>query len=596
MKNRKIRSLASLFILLLITSFAGEDSSLLVAAQNPVAATRRTLPRKYDYIKVKGEFLRSMCGVAIERLSILASKDGKLSPIPFQIDERDRKGHYIMKFGKTAGKDEDNGALDANDELVFMVSDAGDRLPSSELAGRLEIEITDPRNLNQRAWAYLARYDSGKTPRSTVDYVTYDPKAERVISDRYILGYRKGYMFYNDLIYPTSNGGNGKDFMDRIKVRIRVEFFKGKMNIQRSEDDVRAEVQGWIDGPVRVVQCTINYVKVFDMFPPISFNSMSEYYSTLTASPITVKFPFNLNMVMKTLGINTITADVYGDHFGMVGGRGYTSLSPEGFDYTGHMTPEIYNKIPKKGIVYGFATKKGVGTWFPRVVFPDPMYQFNEYYITDDVALNKPPDDVPGEIGGGIHLDVRNYPPKLRDWISGESFMMKFETYFAPSGITSAEAKEWLDIQDYPLLVAVHGGEGAQAGTSAKKPGAGPPWKGGCNGAIVDVFDRKIPLKGIAFFVGDIDVDPRSYFPGERMSDGSIFAVPLTTVKTITNYTVEYDPRTKLHNAMCSKLILTNGSILDLIGCRACGWAGADEEGRVVYFSNAQIQKIEFDH
>lgn len=166
------------------------------------AATRASLPCRYDYIEVGGELLRRFSGTPIKRLSLLALKEGALTPIPFQIDERDPEGSYVMTGGKTAGCDADRGRLDGNDELVFLAEDAGDRLPTKErLSGgsRIELQVTDPRYPDRHAWAYLARYDN-EAPCSGTDYIKYDPPNDRVITECCIIGYKKpsGFMFYND--------------------------------------------------------------------------------------------------------------------------------------------------------------------------------------------------------------------------------------------------------------------------------------------------------------------------------------------------------------------------------------------------------------
>lgn len=582
--------LAVVFILSAMGFIAPGDGG----AAGTSGATPKSLTRKYDVIIVKGQFLRNYSGVPIPQLALFAYKNNSLDPIPFQIDERDPKGRLVMMGGKTAGKDIDNGKLDANDEMVFCAMDTGDRLPDAERADKIEIEITDPKHPSQHAWVYLHNIKSGKAPRSSVDYINYDPKTERIMSKNYILGYSKGYMFYSDVIYPASVGGNGKDFFDKVKFRIKVQFAKSEF--LRNEDSVRAEVQGWIDGPVRVVQTTINYLKIFDMLPPVSFNSISEYYPYNHTSPIIVKFPFDLTAIQKTLGIKTIIADVIGDMPGLVGGNAYTNLYPQGFVYTGHSTPEDLKKIPKMGLVWGYATKKGVGTWFPRLIFPDVMFQFNSFYITDNESVSNPPDNVPGEIGAGLELNLANYPPAPQgiSQMMKDSFMLKFETYFAPPGLTPDGAREWLDIQDYPLLVDIRAGSAVEKPPAATKVAVAPPWKTGRNVTITDVRERKCCLGSTAFFVGGIEVDARQHFPGMRISDGTYHIIPLGKINSITNYTMDLEPRSKIQMAMISKLALTDGTSMDLLGCRCCGWGGMDEEGRVVYFNNAQIKQVDF--
>jgi len=596
--KRVILALAWLFALALGMALL-PGRLLAEEALAPKGAGRRTLPRQFDVIKVNGELLSLFEGVPIARLSLLAFREGVLAPIPFQIDERDRKGHYVMTAGKIAGGDEDNGKLDANDELVFLVSDAGDQLPEEErLAGgrRIEIEITDPRYPDQPAWAYLARYQA-VPPRSALDYIHYDPETERMISPCCIIGYPKGlgFMFYNDLIYLESAGGDGRDFLDRIKFRFTIDFFGGMVTLKRNEECFGAEVQGWIDGPVRVLLSSVNHVKLFEGLPSVSFDSVSEYYPHLMSLPLIIRFPFNIRRVAKVLGVRTLRADLIGDLSGMIGGKAYTNLGLSGFTYTGHTPPAVLDRIEKKGIVWGLATKEGVGTWFPRVVFPDAIYQFNSLYFTDDLQLQNPPDDVPGEVGNGLRLEILNYPPEILDWLGTESFVLRLDTYFARPGLTPAEAREWLDLLDYPLSLDIHGGQAAPGRAKPTPAGAGPPWEGGRDGVLTDTRNREIRLKRVAYFVGAPEAAPRALFLGERVTDQTFHLVPLAEIRSLENHYVEFEPVTKTQMALFSELILADGSRLDLLSCKICGWAGADPEGRVIYLSNVQIQRIVFE-
>ena len=229
-------------------------------------------------------------------------------------------------------------------------------------------------------------------------------------------------------------------------------------------------------------------------------------------------------------------------------------------------------------------------------MFPDVIYQYASLRVLDNESesMSNPPDGVSGEIGAGWDLDFAALPPKLMDQVFQKSFMLRVDAYFPPPDLTSKGAREWLAIRDYPLLVDVRAGSAVKSPPPSVKKLANPPWKGGRDGTITDARDRKISLQKIAFFLGGIEVEARSYFPGERVTDATFHTIPLSKIKSITNYYVDYDRHTKMKNAPFSKVIMTDGSILELLGCRPCGWGGLDEEGRVVYYSNAQIKRIDF--
>ena len=352
---------------------------------------------------------------------------------------------------------------------------------------------------------------------------------------------------------------------------------------------------------MRVIQVTENKLKLFDMFPSLSFDGMSEYYPHFMSTPILVKVPFNMDKIAKLLGIRRVVVETYADLPGMIGGRAYSNLDDiNGFKYTGATSMEIIDDLDLKGIVWGYATKKGAATWFPRLIFPDPLYQFNELYMSDDVNMENPPDDQPGELGSGLILDMLAYPKEITLFADQKSFELRFETYYASPGLTPEGAREWLDIQDYLLFIDVHGGDPDETGQTKIKAGAGPPgppcppWKGGYDGVITDTRGREIPLRKIAFFIGSSEADARLAFGGERVADQTAHKINLAKINSLTNYYVEYEPVTKTRMAMFSKLSLKDGSTLDLMGCKMCGWAGCDATGRVIYLPNSQVKKVDF--
>jgi hypothetical protein len=596
MKNRTSRIIYAGAIVLFITA-------LLVcpaidrkqAAHADSTTDGKSLTRKYDVVIVKGQFLRNFHGIPIRKLALLGFRGGKLSPIPFQIDERDPEGFLVMTGGKMAGRDDDGGKLDANDELVFYVIDTGDRLPEAKRSDKIEIELTDPRYPDRRAWAYLAYFKTGKVPRSDVDYVNYDPSMDSIISKNYILGYPEGFLLFNGLKFPPSAGGNGEDIIDRLKLRIKIKAIGDVVNISVNEDDMTAEVLGWIDGPVRVMKYTENYVKIFDYFPPLSFKNMGEYYHYMHTLPVNIKIPFNVNAVIKVLGVGSMKLTGVVDVPGLFGGVLYTSQYTRGVDVTSNPPAEIKKKMAQKGFVWAYSTKEGVGSIFVKVLIPDAMYQYCNFEMLPGPSETKirPPEDVPGEVGGQWEVEFVNLPPGLNDQIFDESWTLRLDGYFPPPG--TSDVSEWNDIRDYPLLVDIRAGSALPTPPRQSKVSAKPPWEGGRDGTITDIRDRKIPLKQLAYFIGGVEVAARSYFPGERVTDAAFITCPLSEMKSITNYYVDFDKHTKTNNAMFSKITKTDGSALDLLGCKVCGWGGLDDEGRVVYYPNAQIKRIDFD-
>jgi hypothetical protein len=153
--------------------------SVFSALPRGLEAAKKTLKRTEDPVIIEGKDLMSLLGSRPDRLSLMAWTYDGFQPVPFQMDERDEKGEYVFTMsvegGKTTPSNEadQDPKLDANDELVFMVFDAGDRHPEVSFPDGVdkgvEIEITDPVD-GGKAWIYLFAFKN-EAPRSGLDYV-----------------------------------------------------------------------------------------------------------------------------------------------------------------------------------------------------------------------------------------------------------------------------------------------------------------------------------------------------------------------------------------------------------------------------------------
>jgi len=104
------------------------------AVVNP-APYRKSMTRSDDFVVIQGAALRKSLQKPISKMSLMAAVNGELQPIPFQIDEINSDGEWVLPdhppylTGAKVrfDKDDDNGLIDENDELVFMIRDSGNR-------------------------------------------------------------------------------------------------------------------------------------------------------------------------------------------------------------------------------------------------------------------------------------------------------------------------------------------------------------------------------------------------------------------------------------------------------------------------------------
>ncbi len=584
----------------------GPAASMQTGRQESMSA-RKTLLRQNDPLVLPGDLLPQFDGVQIENLRLYAHIGSRFAVIPFQIDERDPEGEFVFTDGQAAGMDADAGRFDYNDEIVWLAKDVGDRVPISDW-GELgdsgaEIVVTDPSDESRKGWVYLIHFSARPPPLSSKDYVTYTPGEEVVRSAYYTLKYVKGSPFYRDIIYPRAAGGNGEDFFDRVKVRLSVEAFFHLIHIQKTEEDFKSVVTAWKDGPVRVLRRVQNYFRIlFNLSSPSIF-SVNEYYERLTYTPVQLTIPFRLKWVFNTFGINTWTWRIYGDFPGLKGGMAYTDRNPGGFRFTGNHPPEyVATHIDTSRFHWGYNTKEGVGTWFPNLLLPEMLYGVVTLYVVDDESFLDPPDDTPGLIGGGMKGCWEAFNPDLMKKLEPGTYELSLDTYFPHPSIRIEEVDEWLRIRSAPLRVDIgetrlKNGHSETRFVGKAMPDLdhqaldeGPDF----SGRLTDTRGREMDLHRIYFYAGSYRVTPRTHILGRFFAREEYILLSFADIRRLDHGFVQSDPVSEMRNPMVQQLTLRNGEVIDLLGCKPCGFSGRLPDGKKIFLWNTQIRSLVF--
>jgi len=568
---------------------------------------QKTLVRQNDPLVLPGDLLPQFDGVQIENLRLFAHNESQFAVIPFQIDERGPEGEFVFTGGQAAGTDVDKGHFDYNDEVVFLAKDVGGQVSKSEWAELgdrgSEIIIIDPKDDSRKGWVYLIHFPENPPPLSNKDYVKYTPGKEIVQSDYYTLKYMKGSPFYMDIIYSRKAGGNGEDFFDRVKVRLSVEAFFHLIHIEKTEEDFKSFVIGWKDGPVRVLRKVENYFRIlFNLSSPSIF-SVNEYYERLTYTPVQLTIPFRLKWVFNTFGINDWTWRIYGDFPGLKGGMAYTDRNLDGFRFTGNHTPEYFEKnIDMSRFNWGYNTKEGVGTWFPNLLLPEMLYGIVTLYVVDDEKYLDPPDDTPGLIGAGMKGRWEEFNPDLMKKLEPGTYELSLDTYFPHPSIKIEEVEEWLQIRNFPLWVEVGETMGENIlseprndkGTYAYKEEQEDDGEQNFCGVLTDTRGRELHLHRIYFYAGSYRVTPRTNIVGRLFTKEEYIHLGFEDIRRLDHFYEKTDPVSEMKNPMVQKLTLRNGEVIDLLGCKPCGFSGRLPDGKKIFLWDTQIRSLVF--
>ena len=167
--------------------------------------------------------------------------DGKLAPIPFQIDQMNSGGSFVLPQGPEPVVSSHPDVLDARDEVVMMIADLGERTkPNSPLpSDALEIEMNDPLEGPPR-YAYIAT--DAHPALSPLHYVDYDSAKNTVETDRYRFGYTHGVP--TDYAPQSRAHENGPNLLDRFKIRVRATVLK-LFHFNVNEDNVDNRLLAW---------------------------------------------------------------------------------------------------------------------------------------------------------------------------------------------------------------------------------------------------------------------------------------------------------------------------------------------------------------
>ncbi|MDY6904282.1 MAG: hypothetical protein SWH61_06325 [Thermodesulfobacteriota bacterium] len=412
---------------------------LIAATSLATESENKNLTRIFDPVIVTGD-QTDLDGAPIANYNLYAIDENQLKPIPFQIDERDEDGFFVLTAGKEASTDKDNGYFDENDELVFMAKDTGDRLtdhsilPASYRA-MAELEIKDPLT-RESGWAYLLAFDSPAQDKSTTDYVNYTPQTRMLETTYYMVGFDPAYPATPaDYAFKKTLGGTGEDFLDRAKIRVMMGALG--CTLHRNENDIKVKALGYIDGPVRVVSYVHTKTPLVLGIPASSTRQYTYYYQSIADFGFAASFPLKPSKFRVT---------IIDDFKNAIGWTVYNSNNPEGIVIDGKMGPADKN-LNLSPWTWGVISN-GTNSFWSRWQALDGCPARASLYFNDDMNAEDKYENDPGE-RPGIGFDF------IEGWDELEEDRIELRLiHFFTKGYTSELIPEVIQVHDVPLEVS----------------------------------------------------------------------------------------------------------------------------------------------
>ncbi len=201
-------------------------------------------------VSMRGGQVPSLLGTPFKELSLMSVREGKLIPVPLQLDDYDTDGYiYLEGKGKVNGV---VGVLDETDEILFMYRDTGDQPYTPDvpgLDGTIVKELKFERNGKTR-YAYLVK---GSKQRSNADYVQYDFEESKAETTFFGFDTRTDNFLLFEDFYAKVGDRQNERILDAIYANIDTQILTKysphvKMN---TVEHIKALPVGSVGGPVR---------------------------------------------------------------------------------------------------------------------------------------------------------------------------------------------------------------------------------------------------------------------------------------------------------------------------------------------------------
>ena len=220
---------------------------------------------------------------------------GKAIAIPFQIDEKDRYGDYILAKGPLPNQKLSNGIFDFRDELSIMGNDVGPaKIPTKwdvkKPSVLYEVKFLNAKTQKEGA-IYVGAYFNDPPPLSKRRYVSFNLKKAEILTSRYRYAFNpNNYLIINDVFI---NRGKKEPYhlIDASTLFLRADL-KYFLTLTINQENIDSELEAYKDGPIRcIARVNFNYkiLKLnFDlgMYTEVSFFSNSVILPALIDNPL----------------------------------------------------------------------------------------------------------------------------------------------------------------------------------------------------------------------------------------------------------------------------------------------------------------------
>jgi hypothetical protein len=270
---------------------------------SPPVEAKKTLKRLIDLASLPAEKMGSLQGNPAGNIRALSFKKGQLRVLPLDILEISPAGRVVLPSGPEANPQDGDGIFNGQDQVFFMVLDAGHKVAKSYVREKFpgikdleEVEISYPAE-SERGWVYLASFAQNPPERSPFDNIQFFPEVSinyntfslNQTEPRKLKGKIVPSLKVRSWYGAPGIGGIPVDIYDRLRVRISLKFYLG--STLDDEDYLNLSCRAWHDGQVIIYnrvawkQSTVLGIGAPVVFADIVASSFSVYNFVTYYSP-----------------------------------------------------------------------------------------------------------------------------------------------------------------------------------------------------------------------------------------------------------------------------------------------------------------------
>ena len=219
---------------------------------------------------------------------------GKAEPIPFQIDELDEWGDFVLSKGKQNNGSASNFIFDGIDELTFMGNDVGPRKQPTSWPDKrppLLYELVISNGKTEGA-VYVGVYFFDPPPLSKRNYVAFNMKNHHVETSRFLYHFDpNNYLVVKGIDKKKRGESPARPMIDQSAFYLRADL-KYLPALTLGHDDFESRLEAFKQGPIRtIVRVGFNYSLLLfqielGMYTEVSFFSNSVVLPAVMYNPL----------------------------------------------------------------------------------------------------------------------------------------------------------------------------------------------------------------------------------------------------------------------------------------------------------------------